>query len=184
MKLKRWLQRLWNSQTYGLARSDDGAVRHLALLALFGLPAAAGVCAFLTRALVSPAALLPGATMLAATMFVLVTLTFNRVKDSTSVARPEVGPDPVERAYRAFRIAIASASTALVCAGILIAMIVFDTTPILGRLAAALVIAILVHLGVRLWFTLQAVRQQIEMIVEDRAVPASSRIKPRLIART
>ncbi|MET8317485.1 hypothetical protein ABZU78_25435 [Rhodococcus erythropolis] len=162
-------------------RDSQGDLRAVALLVLYALPLAAAVFAFGFGAIISASALLPGATMITATTFALVTLTFNRVKDATASERPAVGPDPVERAYRSFRIVLSSAATSLTCSGLLIAMILFNTTPLIGRLASACVIAMLLHLGVRLWHVLIAIRSQAEAIAQDRIVPAIPTARPKLV---
>jgi hypothetical protein len=171
MSLNLTQKRLSSALFYGLTFDRNGGRPWLTFSWAFLLPVALGVVAWYGALNLAGSVAFTGATMLTAASMAVLGLTFTRVKDSVVLPRPDVGPDPVERAYRAFRIAFSASIVALALAVLLLVVAVVPLSGCIAIALSAVSVTLLSHLVVRLLLVLRALRQQVELMVTDRAVP-------------
>ncbi|MGP4054145.1 hypothetical protein ACTWP6_04865 [Mycobacterium sp. 4D054] len=113
---------------------------------------------------------LSGAAVFSGVLLALCTLSFNRVKDVAGDKSDGVwqGADPMRAAYRFARNTLSAAYVSVCVTGLLVAQI-FITTGWPARVMLALAIALAAHLGVRVWFLLGGIRNQVESLAGQRS---------------
>jgi hypothetical protein len=115
-------------------------------------------------------AFLSGAAVFSGVLLALCTLSFNRVKDIASDKSDGVwqGADPMRAAYRFARNTLSAAYVSVCVTGLLVTQI-FITTGWPARIMLALTVALVAHLGVRIWFLLAGIRNQVEAVAGQRS---------------
>lgn len=166
------LRKYLSGSVADLRDSNSGSIRRKPASLLFGLPVFVGGLALWMNwgSTLLPSTLLPGASVTTGALMGLVALMFNRVKDAVATPRPLSGYDPAYQAGITFSSVLYAAQTSLLLVGVLLSLSVYEGAVFL-RVGWAIVFALFVHLGVKLFFVLRGMKYQVARLLGSRAVP-------------
>lgn len=169
-KVKTRADRLLADARYSVGRPVDGRLTVGRVVAAYMVPTGVFVVVLLVHPTIAFSAFLSGAAVFSGVLLALCTLSFNRVKDLAGDKTQGVwqGADPMRAAYRFARNTLSAAYISVCVTGLLVAQI-FVTTGWPQRVMLALTIALVTHLGVRIWFLLAAIRNQVEAVAGQRS---------------
>ncbi|AOE44060.1 hypothetical protein SEA_BLINO_44 [Gordonia phage Blino] len=155
------------SLSFGLARPIDDRVTKTRFFFAFVLPAFVCGIAIGARLAVPAAQFLSGMSIVSGVLLALCTLSYTRVKDLAG-EKGWQGADPMVPAYRFARGALTATYISLTATALLIAQLFTGE----GRPTEALsgiALGLVVHLGVRIWTMLSAIRFQVDATAGQRA---------------
>lgn len=169
-QLKKRADRMLADARYSVGRPVDGRLTSARVVAAYILPTSVFVVVVLVHPTIAISAFLSGAAVFSGVLLALCTLSFNRVKDLAGDKSEGVweGADPMRAAYRFARNTLSAAYISVCVTGLLVAQI-FVTTGWPQRVMLALTVALVTHLGVRIWFLLAAIRNQVEAVAGQRS---------------
>ena len=176
--LSRRASRILADARYSVGRPVDGRLTWARLVAAYVLPAGVFVVVAVLHPKIAISTFLSGAAVFSGVLVALCTLSFNRVKDLAGDKSEGVwqGADPMRAAYRFARNTLSAAYVSVCVTGLLVAQI-FITTGWPARAMLALTIALVAHLGVRIWFLLGGIRHQVEAVAGQRSAERPRRLR-------
>lgn len=167
-RLNHRANRVLADARYGVGRTVDGRLTWPRLAMAYVVPAGVFILVLIKQPTVPIGALLSGASLISGVLLALCTLSFNRVKDLAGDQAVWQGTDPMRPAYRFARNTLSAAYVSVFVSGLLITqLMVTEGWP--ARSLLALTIALVAHLGVRIWFLLSGIRQQVESVAGQRS---------------
>lgn len=167
-RLKHRADRVITDARYGVGRTADGRTTVPRAVMAYAVPAGVAALVLVKHPTEPIAPLLSGASIVSGVLLGLCTLSFNRVKDLAGNAGAWFGADPMLAAYRFARNTLSAAYVSVCVSGLLIAQL-FITTGWPARALLAVTLGLVTHLGVRIWFLLGGIRQQVESVAGQRS---------------
>lgn len=166
--LKARADRVAADARYGVGRAVDGRLTWQRVVVAYFLPVGVVVIVVIKHPAVQIGQFLSGASIVSGVLLALCTLSFNRVKDLAGDKNRWDGVDPMRAAYRFARNTLSAAYISVFVTGLLIAQL-FITGGWPARILLAITVGLVTHLGVRIWFLLAGIRQQVETVAGQRS---------------
>ncbi|MFT3660370.1 MAG: hypothetical protein QM809_02920 [Gordonia sp. (in: high G+C Gram-positive bacteria)] len=155
------------SLSHGIGRPHDGVVTRFRFTMAFLLPALiAGVS---IGAGLEPqiGPFISGMSVMSGVLLAISGIAYGRVKDLANEGRGD-GVDPMAAAYRFARGAMSAAAVSLTTSGMLILQLIFESGTV-SVLLFGTSLALITHLGARIFFMLGAMRHQLEATAGSRS---------------
>lgn len=167
-RLRARADRVAADARYGVGRAVDGRLTWPRIAAAYLAPAAVVAAVTVKAPVVQIGQFLSGASIVSGVLLALCTLSFNRVKDLAGDKNRWDGTDPMRAAYRFARNTLSAAYLSVFVTGLLITQL-FVPGGWPARILLAVTIGLVSHLGVRIWFLLGGIRQQVEAVAGQRS---------------
>jgi hypothetical protein len=167
-RLKNRADQVVSDARFGVGRAFDSRLTWRRVTMAYAVPTGVFVLVLVEHPSVPIGQLLSGASIVSGVLLALCTLSFNRVKDLAGDHTVWEGIDPMRAAYRFARNTLSAAYVSVFVSGLLITQL-FVTMGWPARILLALTIALVTHLGVRIWFLLGGIRHQVESVAGQRS---------------